>query len=61
MSELALDHDERDALVRHLDRVSVPELVRREPAPDTGCERLRDVAACARRMLPSAVRRSVHG
>ena len=31
--ELALDHDERDAFVRHLDRVSVPKLMRREPPP----------------------------
>jgi hypothetical protein len=31
ISELALDHDERDALKRHLDRVRVPQLVRREP------------------------------
>ena len=33
ISELALDHDERDALVRHLDRVRVPQLMRREPPP----------------------------
>jgi hypothetical protein len=36
MPELALDHDERDALMRHLDRVRVPQLVRREPSPHTG-------------------------
>lgn len=35
--ELALDHDERDALVRHLDRVRVPQLVRREPPAYTRC------------------------
>jgi hypothetical protein len=34
--ELALDNDQRDAFVRHLDRVSMPELVGRKPAPDTG-------------------------
>jgi hypothetical protein len=34
MSELTLDHDERYTLVRHLDRVGVPQLVWREPAPD---------------------------
>jgi hypothetical protein len=34
VSELSLDHDERDALVRHLDCVRVPQLVRREPTPD---------------------------
>ena len=33
MPELALDHDKRHAFTRHLDRVSVPELVRREAAP----------------------------
>ena len=36
VSELALDDDERDAFVRHFDRVSVPELMRREPSPDAG-------------------------
>jgi hypothetical protein len=36
VSELALDDDERDALVRHLHSVSVPELVGREATPDTG-------------------------
>ena len=37
VSELALDHDEWDALVRHLDRVSVPKLMRREPPPHACC------------------------
>jgi hypothetical protein len=36
VSELALDHDERDAFVRHLDRVRVPQLMRGEPPPNTG-------------------------
>jgi hypothetical protein len=36
VSELALDDNERDALVRHLHSVSVPELVWREATPDTG-------------------------
>jgi hypothetical protein len=36
MAELALDDDERDAFVGHLDRVRVPELMRREAAPDSG-------------------------
>ena len=31
MPELALDHDQRHALVRHLDRVGVTQLMRREP------------------------------
>ena len=33
--ELALDHDERNALVGHLDRVCVPLLMRRETTPHT--------------------------
>ena len=37
VSELALYHDERDALVRHLDPVSVPKLMRREPPPHARC------------------------
>jgi hypothetical protein len=36
VSELALDHDERDAFVGHLDGVGVPELVRREAAAHAG-------------------------
>ena len=36
MAELALNDDEWDAFVGHLDRVRVPELMRREAAPDTG-------------------------
>jgi hypothetical protein len=37
--ELALDHNQRDAFSGHLDGVGVPELMRREPAPDPcgGC------------------------
>jgi hypothetical protein len=38
MPELALDHDLRHTLVRHLDRVRMPELVRREPTADPGCK-----------------------
>jgi hypothetical protein len=34
MPELALDNRQRDPFVGHLDRVSMPELVRREPSPD---------------------------
>jgi hypothetical protein len=34
VSELALDYDQRYAFVRPLDRVRVPELVRREATPD---------------------------
>jgi hypothetical protein len=35
MAQLALDDDQRNALVGHLDRVSVPKLVWGEPATDT--------------------------
>jgi hypothetical protein len=38
MPELALDDDQRHALVGHLDRVRVPELMGREPAPDSRCD-----------------------
>jgi len=37
MSELPLDHDERDPLVGHFDRVSVSQLMRREATPDASC------------------------
>ena len=33
MPELPLDNRQRDPFVGHLDRVSMPELVRREPPP----------------------------
>jgi hypothetical protein len=36
MPELALDNDEWNNLVGHLDGVSVPELMGREPPPDAG-------------------------
>ena len=36
--ELALDHDERHTFVRHLDRVGVSELVRREAPSDAGSD-----------------------
>jgi hypothetical protein len=35
MPELPLDDRERDPFVRHLDRVSMPQRVRREPPPHT--------------------------
>ena len=35
MPELSLDHDQRDPLAGHLDRMRMPELVRREPATNT--------------------------
>jgi hypothetical protein len=37
--ELALDYVERHALPRHLDRVRMTQLVRREPAPDACSDR----------------------
>ena len=36
MPQLALDNDQRDALVSHLDGVSVAKLMRREPTTDAG-------------------------
>jgi hypothetical protein len=36
VSQLTLDHDPRNPFVRHLDGVSVPELVRREAASNAG-------------------------
>jgi hypothetical protein len=36
VSELSLDHDERNAFAGHLDGVSVPQLMRREPATNAG-------------------------
>ena len=36
MPELTLNDDQRDTLVGHLDRISVPELMRRKSAPDAG-------------------------
>ena len=41
MPELPLDDDKRDTLVRHLDRVSVSQLVRREPAVERRRQRPR--------------------
>ena len=37
MTELALDYDEWNALVRHLHCVRVPQLVGREPTSDACC------------------------
>jgi hypothetical protein len=38
MPELALDNDQRHALVGHLDRVRMLELMGREPPPDSRCD-----------------------
>jgi hypothetical protein len=40
VSELALNDYERNAFVRHLDRVRVAQLMRREPAPVAGDRRV---------------------
>ena len=39
VTELSLDHDQRDPLARHLDRMRMSELMRREPATNPGSER----------------------
>jgi hypothetical protein len=39
MAELALDHDQRDSLARHLNRVRVPQLMECEPATESGGNR----------------------
>ena len=39
MPELALDHDQRDPLARHLDRMRVAQLMRREPPTHTRRDR----------------------
>lgn len=60
VSELALDHNEGNAFVRHLDRVRVSELMRRESTPDTSCSScVVELLACRRRLPPSSRGRSV--
>jgi hypothetical protein len=39
MPELPLDNRQRNPFVRHLDRVRVPELVRRKPPPHSSLSR----------------------
>jgi hypothetical protein len=39
VTELALDHDQRDALARHLNRVRLAQLMRREPTRDSCLDR----------------------
>ena len=39
MPELPLYDDQRYTLARHLDRVCMPELMRRQPATHPGCDR----------------------
>jgi hypothetical protein len=59
VAELALDHDRRDPLARHLNRVRVSQLMRREPATDPGRDRgVVELFADARRCARPAVCRS---
>jgi hypothetical protein len=53
MTELALDHNERDALMRHLNSVGMAQLMRREPPPHTrtGCGAGQLFAGCG--LLPA--------
>ena len=39
VTEMALDHDQRDPFTRHLNRVRVPQLMRREPTTHPGRDR----------------------
>ena len=54
MPKLTLDHDQRNALVRHLDRMSMTELVRREPSSHTGSGRGMVQLLARRGGLPTA-------
>jgi len=56
--ELALDDRQRDPFVRHLYRVSMPQLVRGEPPPDTGLrgEAAKLAAGSCGRPAPAACR-----
>ena len=60
MPELALDHDQGDAFVRHLDRVRMSKLMRRESTPDTRSSScVVELPAYRRRLPPSSRGRSV--
>ena len=58
VAELALDDDQRHALARHLDRVRVAQLVRREASPHAGLAAAAAQLARGRRRLTTAVRAS---
>lgn len=49
LPELTLDDHQRHALMCHLDRVRVTELVRREPSPDPALAAVRESRAVTRR------------
>src|SRR5205807_8608614 len=60
VSELPLDHDQRDTFVRHLNRVGVSQLVWREPPSHAcGCGRLMQLFASGRRFPTSSCGLSV--
>ena len=62
MPELALDHDERNALLRHLNRVRAPQLVRGEPPTDPGSRcRMVQLLACCGGLSAGLFRRLVWG
>jgi hypothetical protein len=61
VSELTLNHNEWDALVRHLDRMSVPQLMRRKPTPDTrGAGGVMQLFSRGRRLPPPTGGRTVN-
>jgi hypothetical protein len=61
VTELALDHDQRDPLPRHLNGVRVAQLMRREPPTDPGRDGgVVQLCADARRRARSAAGRPAH-
>jgi len=60
VTELALDDDERHAFARHLDRVRVAKLVRREPPTNPGVGRdPRELRTHSGRRQMTAARRAI--
>src|SRR5438270_4202955 len=60
VAELALDHDQRHPFVRHLNCLSMSQLMRREPPSDTGRGGLvMQLLARSRRLPPAAGSRAV--
>ncbi len=59
--KLTLDDDQRNAFVRHLDRVSMPQPMRGEPPSHTRSGGgMVQLLACRRRLPPATSRRSVN-
>jgi len=54
MPQLTLDNDQRHTLMRHLDRVRVTKLMRREPSPHASARRGTSQLLASRRRLPPA-------